>query len=152
MNTMSTVEVQIAERARAYPDEPLTNLHDFIDQCLLSDCLKSLNKKGAAGVDGENWQGFNEHRNELISALLRGLRSGSYRAPKIVRTYIPKGDYKSRRLGLSTGVDKLLQSGVNRVLKPVYEQLFYRSSYGFRPGKSQHQVLEELFREVSFKG
>jgi len=152
MNTMSTVELQIAERARDYPDEPLTNLHGFIDSGLLNDCFESLNKKGAGGVDGESWQGFNEHRGERIAALLRGFKSGSYRAPHIRRMYIPKGDGKSRPLGLPTVEDKLLQSGVNRVLTPVYEQLFYRSSYGFRPGKSQHQALEELFRQVSFKG
>ena len=152
MNNMSTVEIQIAERARKFADEPLTNLHGFVDQTMLNGCFESLNKKGAAGVDGESWHGLNEQRDERISALLQGFKSGSYRAPNIRRTYIPKGDGKSRPLGLPTVEDKLLQSGVSRVLTPVYEQLFYPSSYGFRPGKSQHQALDKLFREVSFKG
>jgi group II intron reverse transcriptase/maturase len=57
-----------------------------------------------------------------------------------------------RPLGLPTIEDKVLQRAVTRVLTPVYEEVFYDFSYGFRPGKSQHQALEKLFREVSFNG
>lgn len=149
---MSTVELQIAERARAYPDEPLTNLASFIDDALLSQCLDGLNKKGAAGVDGQSWSEYNEQREERLPALLTQFKSGGYRAPAIRRTYIPKGDGKQRPLGLPTVEDKVLQMAVTKVLTPVYEQLFYPSSYGFRPGKSQHQAVEMLFKEVSFNG
>lgn len=149
---MSTVEVQIAERARAFADEPLTNLHSFIDEALLTDCFACLNKKGAAGVDGQTWGEYNEVRGERIPILLAGFKGGSYRAPNIRRTYIPKGDGKQRPLGLPTVEDKLLQAAVTKVLTPVYEQLFYPTSFGFRPGKSQHQALELLFKEVSFEG
>jgi len=149
---MSTVELQIAERARAYPDEPLTNLAGFIDDALLSQCLDGLNKKGAAGVDGQSWSEYNEQREERLPELLTRFKSGRYRAPAIRRTYIPKGDGKQRPLGLPTVEDKVLQMAVTKVLTPVYEQLFYPNSYGFRPGKSQHQALEMLFKEVSFNG
>lgn len=149
---MSTVELQIAERARAFPDEPLTNLHGFIDQSLLTECFEGLNRKGAPGVDGQTWNDYNEVRDERLPELLQGFKSGSWRAPKIRRSYIPKGDGTRRPLGLPTVEDKVLQAAVTKVLTPVYEQLFYPNSYGFRPGKSQHQALEELFREVSFKG
>jgi RNA-directed DNA polymerase len=152
MNTMSTVELQIAERARAYPDEPLTNLASFIDDALLNQCLDGLNKKGAAGVDGQSWSEYNERRAERLPELLTQFKSGRYRAPAIRRTYIPKGDGKQRPLGLPTVEDKVLQRAVTKVLTPVYEQLFYPNSYGFRPGKSQHQALEMLFKEVSFNG
>jgi RNA-directed DNA polymerase len=91
-------------------------------------------------------------RAERIPELLSEFKSGTYRAPHIRRAYIPKGDGKQRPLGLPTIEDKILQTAVARVLTPVYEQEFYHSSYGFRPGKSQHQALEELFKEVSFKG
>lgn len=149
---MSTVELQIAERARAYPDEPLTNLASFIDDALLSQCLDGLNKKGAPGVDGQSWNEYNERRDERLPELLMQFKSGRYRAPAIRRTYIPKGDGKQRPLGLPTVEDKVLQMAVTNVLTPVYEQLFYPNSYGFRPGKSQHQALEVLFKEVSFNG
>jgi len=149
---MSTVEVHIAERAKKFRDEPITNLHSFIDLNLLEECFGALNKKGAAGVDGQSWEGYNEVREERMPNLLAQFKSGSYRAPLIRRTYIPKGDGKRRPLGLPTLEDKLMQRAVTKVLTPIYEQEFYPTSYGFRPGKSQHQALEMLFKEVSFKG
>ena len=152
MKKMSTVDVQIAKRASEFPDEPLTNLHSFIDEALLNECFDGLNKKGAGGVDGQTWYDYNEVRGQRIPTLLEGFKSGRYRAPNIRRTYIPKADGKKRPLGLPTVEDKLLQTAVTNVLTPVYEQIFYPASYGFRPGKSQHQALEMLFKEVSFNG
>jgi RNA-directed DNA polymerase len=148
---VSTVEMQIAARARNYPDEALTNLHQFIDEALLHECYGILNKQSASGVDHQTWKDYNQERKERIPQLLTAFKSGSYKAPHIRRVYIPKEDGKQRPLGLPTMEDKLLQTAVSKVLTPVYEQLFYDGSYGFRPGKSQHQALEELFKEVSFK-
>lgn len=149
---MSTVEMQIAERAKKYRDTALTNLHNFIDRGMLEECLDSLNKRGASGVDNQTWYQYNEIRSERIPELLNGFKSGKYRAPHIRRVYIPKGDGKQRPLGLPTVEDKILQTAVNRVLTPIYEQIFYDTSYGFRPGRSQHQALERLFKEVSIHG
>jgi group II intron reverse transcriptase/maturase len=149
MKEVLTVEMQIAARARKYPGEALRNLHEFIDIGLLNACFDSLNKKGASGVDVEKWIDYNQQRNERIPQLLSAFRSGAYRAPNIRRVFIPKGDGKLRPLGLPTVEDKLLQTSVSRVLTPIYEEIFYQHSYGFRPGKSQHQALEELSREVS---
>lgn len=149
---MSTVEQQIAERARRITDEPLTNLHMFIDEALLHKSFDMLNKKGAPGVDGQTWTEYNEERGANIKTLLSAFKSGRYRAPHIRRTYIPKGDGRQRPLGIPTIEDKLLQTALTRVLSPIYEQLFYEDSYGFRPGKSQHQALEEVFQQISFKG
>jgi len=149
---MSTVEMQIAERSRRYPGEALTNLQQFIDEEFLEECLSLLNKQSASGVDGQSWKAYNEERKERIPELLKGFKSGSYRAPHIRRVYIPKGEGKQRPLGIPTIEDKALQTAVSKILTPVYEGIFYESSYGFRPGKSQHQALEELFKEVSFQG
>lgn len=151
-STMSTVEMQIAERSRKFPDEALTNLNQFIDEELLGECFQLLNKRSASGVDGQTWQGYNETRKERIAHLLGAFKTGTYRAPNIRRVYIPKGDGKERPLGLPTIEDKLLQTAVSKVLSPIYEQEFLGCSYGFRPGKSQHQALQELFNEVSIKG
>ncbi len=152
MVKMSTVEMQIAERARKYQCEALTNLHQFIDEPMLTKCFKSLNKKGASGVDRETWYDYNEQRSERIPQLHAAFKSGKYRAPNIRRVYISKGDGKQRPLGLPTVEDKLLQTAVTKVLTPVYETMFYNTSYGFRTGKSPHQALEKLFTEVSFTG
>lgn len=152
MGKMSTVEMQIAERARSYPGEALTNLHQFIDETVLTECFNSLNKKGASGVDRETWYEYNEQKGDRITGLLSKFKSGAYRASNIRRVYIPKGDGKQRPLGIPTVEDKLLQTAVANVLTSVYEEIFYDTSYGFRPGKSQHQALDMLFKEVSFEG
>ena len=149
---MSTVKMQIAERSRRNPEEALTNLQQFIDEEYLEECLNLLNRQSAVGVDGQDWKNYNEERQERIPELLKGFKSGSYRAPHIRRVYIPKGEGKYRPLGLPTIEDKILQTAVSKIITPIYEGIFYNSSYGFRTGKSQHQALEELFKEVSFEG
>ncbi len=152
MKGVLTVEMQIAERARKFPDHALTNLHKFIDEALLHECFNGLNKKGASGVDRETWAMYDEQKGERIPELLNGFKSGRYRAPNIRRVYIPKGDGQLRPLGIPTIEDRLLQTAVTKVLTPVYEAIFHDSSYGYRPGRSQHQALNKLFQEVSFKG
>lgn len=152
MEKVLTVEMQIAERARKFRDEPLTNLQKFIDEEMLLKSFFSLNKKGASGVDKETWASYNERRPERIPALLKAFKTGSYRAPLILRKYIPKDDGSKRPLGMPTVEDKILQTAVSKVLAPVYEEVFCETSYGFRPGKSQHQALDKLFKETSFAG
>ena len=152
MKEMSTVEMQIAERARKFPDEASTNLAQYITEAMLDESFDSLNKKSAAGVDRETWEEYNGRRKESIPQLPGAFKSGRYRAPNVRRVYIPKGDGKVRPLGLPTIEDKILQGVVTRVLTPVYEEIFYDTSYGFRPGKSQHQALEALYKEVTIKG
>src|SRR5690349_1859791 len=112
---VSTVEMQIAERSRKFPDEALTNLNKFIDEELLGECLQLLNKRSASGVDGETWRDYNENGKERIAQLLGSFKTGTYRAPHIRRVYIPKGDGKERPLGLPTIEDKLLQTAVSKV-------------------------------------
>src|SRR5699024_905471 len=111
-----------------------------------------LNKAGAPGADAQTWADYNEHRVANIDRLLEAFKEGSYRAPPIRRVYIPKGKGNRRPLGLPTVEDKLLQTAVMKVLSPIYEQQFYECSYGFRPGRSQHQALDKLFEQVSFQG
>jgi RNA-directed DNA polymerase len=151
MKEMLTVEMRIAERARKFPREALTNLHEMIDVGFLESCFATLNKKGASGIDGQTWKNYYEQKGEKIPLLLTAFKSGKYRAPYIRRVFIPKGDGKLRPLGLPTVEDKLLQTAVSKVLTPVYEQIFLPSSFGFRPGKSQHQALAELLKEVNYK-
>ena len=149
---VSTVEMQIAARSGQHLDQALTNLNQFIDEEFLMACFHTLNRQSASGVDGQSWKAYREQIEEGIPALLAGFRSGTYKAPPVRRIYISKEDGTQRPLGIPTIEDKLLQTAVSKVLTPVYEGIFHGSSYGFRPGKSQHQALEGLFKEVSLKG
>jgi RNA-directed DNA polymerase len=148
---MSTVELQIAERAKKIK-EPLRSLHQFIDEELLMESYRKLNKRSAAGVDGMDWKEYGEVAKERIPELLNQFMSGKYSAPNIRRVYIPKSDGKQRPLGINTVEDKVLQGGVRRILQPIYEEEFKDFSYGFRPKRSTHQAIEYMKKEVNFKG
>lgn len=152
MKIMSTTELQIAERARKYKGEALTNLHQFIDEKFMENSFRRLNKNSKSGVDGQNWYDLLGDLPHCLSSLYERFKSGSYKAPPIRRVYIPKGKTEKRPLGIPTIEDKILQESVRRVLNPIYEEDFKEFSYGFRTGKSQHQSLDYMFKEVSFKG
>jgi RNA-directed DNA polymerase len=148
---MLTKEQQIAERARKYKDDALHNLHHFIDQEELKEAYEGSKKKGASGVDGVTWYSYGENLEPKLATLLAKFREGSYRAPNIRRVYIPKDNKGAKRpLGIPTIEDKILQRAVSNVLTSIYEQEFNNCSYGFREGRSQHQAIDHLFKEVSY--
>jgi len=125
MEEVSTLEMQIAERVRRNPSEPLTSLHSFIDCAMLYESLGMLNEKSAPGVDGQTWRQYCKNSKESIPELHRAFKSGEYKAPHIRRAYIPKGEGEQRPLGLPTVEDKVLQTTLTRVLMPVYEEVYY---------------------------
>lgn len=147
---MSTVELQIAERARKYKGEALHNLHHFIDAQFLLESYERLNKRSAEGIDGKTWFDYGDDFPYRRESLLAEFKSGRYRAPALRRVYIPKDKHSQRPIDISTTEDKVLQESVRRVIEPIYEEDFKSFSYGFRPGRSQHQAIDYLFKEVSF--
>ncbi len=148
---MSTVELQIAERARKYKGEALYNIHHFIDAHLLQESYKKLNKKSAEGIDGKTWLQYGFEFPERRESLLAEFKSGRYRAPALRRVYIPKDKHGQRPIDIATTEDKVLQESVRRVIEPIYEEDFKHFSYGFRPGRSQHQAIDYMFKKVSFE-
>jgi group II intron reverse transcriptase/maturase len=149
---MSTVELQIAERARKFKGEALHSLYSFIDAPLLQESFEKLNKRSAGGIDGKTWQQYGLEFPERRDSLLEEFKSGRYRAPAIRRVYIPKDKHGQRPLGIPTIEDKILQASVRRVIEPIYEEDFKDFSYGFRPGRSQHQAIDYMSGQVSFQG
>src|SRR5450631_1937924 len=85
-----------------------------------------------------------ELSGQTLRALLERIKSGSYEAPPVRRTYIPKADGSQRPIGIPSFEDKVAQRAVAMVLEAVYEQDFLSCSYGFRPGRSAHQALSQL--------
>lgn len=152
MGKVSTVKLQIAERARKHPEEALHNLHGFIDEAIMLESYNSLNKQSSSGVDGETWDTYGKGIMPKLSQLLNEFREGRFRAPNIRRIYIKKDNGKLRPIGIPTIEDKVLQGSVKNVIEPIYEEMFKPFSYGFRPGRSQHQAIEYMFQEVRTKG
>jgi retron-type reverse transcriptase len=88
-----------------------------------------------------------------LQDLLNRFKSGRYRAPDVRRVHIPKGNGRTRPLGIPTFEDKVLQRAVAMILGAVYEQDFSSCSYGFRPGRSAHDAVQALQQGVmDFKG
>ena len=119
-------------------------LHHVYDPARLSAAFSALKRDAAAGVDGETWQHYDQDRATHVADLSGRLRRGAYRAQPVRRAYIPKADGRQRPLGVPTLEDKLVQRAVVEVLNAVYEGDFLGFSYGFRPGRSQHDALDAL--------
>jgi group II intron reverse transcriptase/maturase len=144
---------RIAELARRSPKLVLTTLAHHIDEGFLHEAYRRTRKDGAAGVDDQTAQEYSADLQNNLSSLLERFKSGTYRAPPVRRVQIPKGDgRKTRPIGIPTFEDKVLQRAVMMVLEAVYEQDFLDCSYGFRPGRSAHQALQALWRELNMQG
>lgn len=136
---------RIGERARKEKKERFTNLLSHIKAPLLKEAYKSLRKEAAAGVDGRTWSDYGENLEARLLDLQDRIQRGAYRPPPVRRVHIPKGDGRTRPLGIPAVEDKIVQQAVRMVLEPIYESDFLGFSYGFRPGRSQHQALDALY-------
>ena len=128
-----------------------TALMHHITPQLLIDSFTKLKKSAAAGVDGVTWRDYEESLVERIGNLWEAVQSGRYRALPSRRVYIPKADGKLRPLGIAAVEDKIVQQAVVTVLTPIYETDFLGFSYGFRPGRNQHQALDALWVGLHWK-
>ncbi|MFC1706528.1 group II intron reverse transcriptase/maturase [Planctomycetota bacterium] len=113
--------------------------------------MGELGRKKAPGVDGVTREDYVEDLEANLKELLGRLHRGSYRPQPVRRRYIPKTGGKLRPLGIPATEDKLVQRGLAKVLERIYEEDFYDLSYGFRPGRSQHDALKALSRIIGTK-
>lgn len=143
---VSTKQVRIAQLAKRMEGVALTTLAHNIDIEWLREAYRRTRKDGAAGVDGQTAADYEASLEANLQSLMGRAKSGDhYRAPPVRRVHIPKGDgVKTRPIGIPTFEDKVLQRAVAMVLEPLYEQDFLPCSYGFRPGRSAHQAVEDL--------
>jgi group II intron reverse transcriptase/maturase len=115
----------------------------------LVEAYRQTKKRGAVGIDGITAKEYEANLQENLKDLLERAKSGRYKAPPVRRAYIPKGQGgELRPIGIPTLEDKVLQRAVCMLLEPIYEQDFMDSSFGFRPGRSQHQALEVIWKET----
>jgi RNA-directed DNA polymerase len=111
---------------------------------LLGDGFKALRREAAPGVDGMTWEAYGQNLEANLKDLHGRLHRGAYRAKPSRRVYIPKADGRQRPLGVASLEDKIVQWALVEVLNAIYEPDFLGFSYGFRPGRSQHDALDAL--------
>jgi group II intron reverse transcriptase/maturase len=148
--TVSTKLERIAKRAREAPTMVLRTLAHHIDVEWLKEAHRRTRKDGATGVDGISAAEYERDLENNLRSLHERAKAGTYRAPPVRRVNIPKGDGRTRPIGIPTFEDKILQRAVAMVLEAVYEQDFLPCSYGFRPNRSAHDALKAL-REATMK-
>ena len=120
-------------------------LHHVYDLDRLRAAYLSLKREASPGVDGETWRHYGLALEENLQDLASRLKRGAYRAKPVRRVYIPKADGRQRPLGVTALEDKLVQRATVEVLNAIYETDFLGFSYGFRPGRSQHNALDALY-------
>lgn len=118
-------------------------LHHITPERLLAAFL-SLKRTAAAGVDGVTWATYRESLEGNLRDLHERIHRGAYRASPSRRAYIPKTDGRLRPLGIAALEDKVVQRAMVEVLNAIYEEDFLGFSYGFRPGRGQHNALDAL--------
>jgi RNA-directed DNA polymerase len=106
--------------------------------------IKVRANKGAAGVDGQSIERFERQAELYLGELAEGLREGSYRPQPVRRVEIPKGDGRTRPLGIPAVKDRIVQTALKFVLEPIFEVKFCPTSYGFRPGLGCKDALREV--------
>lgn len=144
-----TKQNRIAEIAKKYRDKSLVSLHHNMDMDWMQEAYKKIKPNTSPGVDGQTLAMYEENLEHNLQDLLERAKSGSYVAPPVKRVYIPKGNGTEQRpIGIPTIEDRILQRAVLQVLEPVFETDFSDFSYGFRPGKSQHDAIDYLWKQI----
>jgi group II intron reverse transcriptase/maturase len=143
-NDALTFLQRIGQRAKDKPEEKWTNLLSHIRTPLLAAAYQRLRKDAAAGVDGVTWAEYGERLDERLHDLENRVHRGSYHPQPVRRVHIAKSDGGTRRIGIPALEDKIVQQAARMVLEPIYEAMFIGFSYGFRPGRSQHDALDAL--------
>jgi RNA-directed DNA polymerase len=136
---------RVREAARKESKQKFTALLHHVSIDLLRESYHSLKKQAAPGVDGMTWKEYGGGLEGRLTDLHGRIHRGAYRAQPSRRVWIPKADGRQRPLGIAALEDKIVQYAVATVLNQIWEEDFLGFSYGFRPGRSQHNALDALW-------
>jgi len=127
---------------------------DLIEKILSADNMNAAYKrvkrnKGSHGIDGMTIDELAAHLKEHGEELKESIRTGKYKPQPVRRVEIPKPEGGVRLLGIPTVVDRVIQQATAQVLTPIYEKKFSDSSYGFRPGRSAHDAINQSRKYIN---
>ena len=141
---VSQARSRIREAVARNRNERLTALLHHINADVLRAAFFTLKKRAAPGIDRVTWDQYAADLEDHLQDLRGRIQRGAYRALPSRRRMIPKADGKQRPLGIAAIEDKIVQAAVVIILTPIYEAEFLGFSYGFRPGRGQHDALDAL--------
>jgi group II intron reverse transcriptase/maturase len=142
---------RVRKAARLRKKEKFTALLHHINVDLLREAFFALKRDAAPGVDGMTWRTYEADLDLNLTDLHSRVHRGAYRALPSRRTYIPKADGRQRPLAVAALEDKIVQRATVAVLNCIYEEEFLGFSYGFRPGRGQHDALDALCVGITSK-
>ena len=111
--------------------------------------LRVKRNHGSGGVDGMSVEELGAYLSARKDEIRQAILDGKYRPKPVLRVEIPKDDGKKRQLGIPTAVDRVIQQAIVGVLTPIYEPKFAETSYGFRPGRSQHGAMKKCLEYIN---
>jgi RNA-directed DNA polymerase len=136
---------RVRQTARKDGKLKFTALLHHVTRDLLRESYHSLKRQAAPGVDGVRWAEYGQGLEGRLADLEGRIHRGAYRAQPSRRVWIPKPDGRQRPLGIAALEDKIVQHAVGTVLNQIWEEDFLGFSYGFRPGRGQHDALDALW-------
>ena len=140
---------RVRQAARARKKEKFTALLHHVTVERLEQAFRALKRRAAPGVDGLTWQDYEQDLQGNLQDLHDRVQRGTYRAQPVRRRFIAKPDGNQRPLGITALEDKIVQRAVAMVLNAIYEEDFLGLSYGFRPGRGQHDALDALYAGIT---
>ena len=118
-----------------------------ITEDLMLKAFKAVKKnRGAAGIDKMTISMYEKNLSENLLSLMRELKQGLYQPVPLRRVHIPKGDGKTRPLGIPTVKCRIAQEVIRRLINSIFESRFHDNSFGFRMGRNCHQAVERLLQ------
>src|SRR5208283_1738736 len=139
-----------AKRACESPAKLQQGMEEVCDRENLKRALQRVkSNKGSPGIDGMRVEQLPGYLKQHWPAIREQLLSGTYQPQAVRRVEIAKPDGGMRKLGIPTVLDRFIQQAVMQVLQGRWDRTFSDHSYGFRPGRSAHQAVEQAQQYIA---
>jgi RNA-directed DNA polymerase len=148
---MTTGLTSLTLRAREDPQCQFTSLAHLLSEDFLKGCFWELKRDKASGIDGVTVQEYEVNLEEKLKDSVGRMKAKRYRPQPVRRVYIPKPDGSKRGLGIPAVEDKIVQTGIKKILEAIFEVDFMDVSFGFRPNRSCHDALDVLDKTIMTK-